>query len=334
MKACCLHQKHLSQLITLVNDKQPFSPDNYQKTTKHNYSPSKIRHSNNIYNKWNSKISQKNYSRRLGISYHTSYRANAQPQSQQSDRRFMYSKHYNKFKICEQYTEKTKKKQQQRRERIKKRVLETNKPTAVTDEKSQLLALRRKGYLFHSKYQFNKRILHLKYHRDDISPNIKNYQYQIPTPKTPKKNLKKNYYSNLSSSPQLPNNAIASTSTTTSTPTIPNPQLITITLSNCNDIDFIPIEKWTPLPPNYTLPEKFLPFVPQQPLFSNSGKSYTPPGSRNWLQRIYKRAKKTKQKNNNKRIAKEKFENETRNKHVNAVQAPPVFAKDGLLKSN
>jgi hypothetical protein len=36
---------------------------------------------------------------------------------------------------------------------------------------------------------------------------------------------------------------------------------------------------WTPLPPNYKLSEKFIPYIPQEPLFSKSGKTYYAPGS-------------------------------------------------------
>jgi hypothetical protein len=292
------------------------STETHQQTTNHNTSPSKIRHSNIIYNKLKSKSSQLNHSNRLGISYHTSYRANTQRQLFNSEKRLMYTKLYNKFTIRDTYKKKTKIKQEKRRERLKARTLKEFKINSSADEKTQVLALRRKGYLLHKNYQFYKRILHLKYHRNDIPPNINNYPYHIPYFLLSSRE-RKHIYSVISttnpntetptpstSKQQQQNDEIISTSSIASSPITNHSQPTIITLNNFREIDFIPIENWTPLPSNYTLPEKYLPYIPKKPLFSNSGKTYNPPGSYQWLQHIYRSAKKKKKRASEKEKAK------------------------------
>jgi hypothetical protein len=180
-KACCIHQNQLFKLITSIKDHQSSTRMDNPKppSSSPNNSVSKIKHANALYNKWKSKKSQENHSRRLGLSYRTNYRANTQKHLLINDKRFMYLKHYSNFKINQNFKHKTKMKQEKRRECIKKRILKPCESNATRDEGSQMLALRRKGYLFHENYYFYKRILHLQYHTKKI-PNIKNYSYHIP----------------------------------------------------------------------------------------------------------------------------------------------------------
>jgi hypothetical protein len=236
----------------------------------------------------------------------------------------MYLKHYSNFKINQNFKHKTKMKQEKRRERIKKRILKPCDSNATRDEGSQMLALRRKGYLLHENYYFYKRILHLQYHTKKI-PNIKNYSYHIPYFLLPSHtrtrlhpdNIKiKNSQQNttpLTTHTQISNEQHISSSNTASSSNTPLSQTTVTPSLNNNDIEieYIPIENWIPLPPNYKLADKFLPHVPQKPLFSKSGKSYHAPGSREWLEHIYKAAKKSKKskkKAREKNVLKQEYE--------------------------
>jgi hypothetical protein len=115
VKACCLHQKQLFQSITSIRDHQSLlQSDNPQlpPLSKNNNSPFKIKHTNALYDKWKSKKSQENYSRHLGLLYRTNYQTNTQNHLLEQNKHFMYLKHYNNFKINENYKHKTKMKQE------------------------------------------------------------------------------------------------------------------------------------------------------------------------------------------------------------------------------
>jgi hypothetical protein len=184
-----------------------------------------------------------------------------------------------------------------------------------------MLALRRKGYLFHENYYFYKRILHLQYHTKTI-PNIKDYSYHIPYFLLPSRtrtrlhpnntNIKNSQQNNtpLTTHTQISDEQFTSSSNIASSSNTPLSQtIVTLSLNNNDiEIEYIPIENWIPLPSNYKLAEKFLPYVPKKPLFSKSGKSYHTPGSREWLQHIYKTAKKSKKKAREKAKLKKEYE--------------------------
>jgi hypothetical protein len=139
-----------------------------------------------------------------------------------------------------------------------------------------MLVLRQKSYLFHKNCYFYKRTLHLQYYVNEIPPNIKNYLYHVPyfllpicvyqrlhpdhiitkdfqqtnTPSTLQQQIS---YGNTTSSPIMTSSNTASLQIDITSPT-----------NNTNkEIDYIPIENWTPLPPDYNLPKKFLPYIPQ-----------------------------------------------------------------------
>jgi hypothetical protein len=130
----------------------------------------------------------------------------------------------------------------------------------------------------------------------------KNTNIKIPQHNTPPSNTQ----TRISNKQNISSSNTAFSSNTTSSQTTVTP----LSNNTNTEIAYIPIENWIPLPSNYNLPEKYLPYVPQKPLFSNSGKSYHAPGSYQWLQHIYKTAKKKKKKQREKINREKEFEDQ------------------------
>jgi hypothetical protein len=265
-RACVMHQKIIFKDITSSSKLPQLNvPNSIEANQRH-----KFYHSEECFKSWINKKSKSNQSHRTGISYDTRIRANGEnfllsPNSG----RHMYKKEFHNFKIELNYKASTLKKQQQRRERHQRRIFKDELKQPILNPNDRLMKARQKNFLFTPDQSIRKRIIHLKYTKHDKDtrlPAPQDYFYRVPYfffTRNTKHNINNTVlYGRINKDITLPASPPTKVGTS-ATPTLPV-------------IKHQLIPNWIRLPSDVKVKPEHLPFVPNKPLFSNSGKLTIP----------------------------------------------------------
>ncbi|PKY46713.1 hypothetical protein RhiirA4_461655 [Rhizophagus irregularis] len=181
--ACAAHYKQL--------DIYDFNKSTNTVSTKSNLSTktknSKAHHANLLFEAWRAKRGKVMFSRRLGISYTSCYRAANDTDTIDRSRRIMYFKRLEDFEITLSKNPKTARKQETRFQRACRRVFSVKEnafPLGVTSNmltfREKLKLAKKHRFLFRNHLPLNKPIKHLRYRKLPLFPIAEHYNYNTP----------------------------------------------------------------------------------------------------------------------------------------------------------
>ncbi|CAB4421843.1 unnamed protein product [Rhizophagus irregularis] len=171
--ACILHHKKLVLYITPKDEKSPYNNDCRNP---------KDFHADLLHRRWVSKQIYNHFSQRLGISFDTKYHAYGLNNVVKKGSDCIYGKVYFNFKHRHSTSLRTEKRQHARFESLRRRVFNSSNLSPNANRDSQFLAAKRKCFLFDAEQHICKRLKHLCYKKNFITPLQSYYNFSIPFP--------------------------------------------------------------------------------------------------------------------------------------------------------
>ncbi|UZO05800.1 uncharacterized protein OCT59_026139 [Rhizophagus irregularis] len=265
-RACVNHQPQFFKEQIFHNIKP--KPEHNDKDITPDFTNSKTSHANLLYFRWLAGRPKHIFSKRMGISFISSYHAQDNVSVLKFHNKHMYRKRLSNFEKIPSPNLRTRKKQEIRFNRACRRIFNKMKlPPGRTAQHSDYLAMGRKyRFLFVKSQYINKPIKHLLYKKDNIAPNADNYQFFIP------------FYIN---------NSQHATTIKANVNHLGARIHISSTLLSFDNL--IPwVEEYNPIP-NMFIPLKYRDIIPKEPIYilTEEGDTYIPPGSRQWFTYMY-----------------------------------------------